>query len=61
VDDPVQPCRSAQRAVVRDMLARGGPNDTYGFGGGHVSTVRRLLVDMIEEYARTPDRLTPAS
>jgi len=40
------------RVVVRDALARGGPDDTYRLDDGHVATVRRLLVDMIEEYAR---------
>lgn len=40
------------RTAVRDALADGGPGATYSFGNGHVSTVRRLLVDMVEEYGR---------
>jgi hypothetical protein len=41
------------RAVVRAVLADGGdPASTYRVGGEHVVTLRRLLVDMIEEYAR---------
>ena len=40
------------RVAVRDALARGGLEGTYGVGGGQVETVRRLLVDMLEEYAR---------
>lgn len=39
------------RAVVRGALERGGPGSTYQCGGAE-STVRRLLVDMIEEYGR---------
>ncbi len=39
------------RAVLRQVLAQGGPGATYGPGGGSGS-VRRLLVDFIEEYAR---------
>ena len=35
------------------VLADGqDPSATYTLSGGQVSTVRRLLVDMIEEYAR---------
>ena len=40
------------RAAVREALERGGPGATYRYGEGQVATVRRLLVDMIEEYAR---------
>ena len=40
------------QAVVREALERGGPGLTYGPGGAQESTVRRLLVDLIEEYAR---------
>ena len=40
------------RSAVRDALDRAGPQGVYRFGGGHEATVRRLLVDMIEEYAR---------
>jgi Protein of unknown function (DUF664) len=40
------------RAAVRDALARGGPGTTYQDGNGQEATVRRLLVDMIEEYGR---------
>lgn len=39
------------RTAVRDALGDGGPGATYRFGG-HESTVRRLLVDMVEEYGR---------
>ena len=40
------------RAAVREALQRGGPGTTYQCGDGQESTVRRLLVDMIEEYGR---------
>ena len=41
------------RAAVLAALADGqDPSATYTLSGGQVSTVRRLLVDMIEEYAR---------
>ncbi len=40
------------RVVVRETLARGGPGATYRDGNGHEATVRRLLVDLIEEYGR---------
>jgi hypothetical protein len=39
------------RAVLRQVLQEGGPGATYGAGGASGS-VRRLLVDLIEEYAR---------
>lgn len=39
------------RVVLRALLAERGPDTTYGTGDGQ-STVRRLLVDLIEEYAR---------
>jgi hypothetical protein len=39
------------RKAVREALDRGGPGMTYECGG-HEATVRRLLVDMIEEYGR---------
>jgi Protein of unknown function (DUF664) len=40
------------RKAVRKALERGGPGMTYQFGDGHEATVRRLLVDMIEENGR---------
>jgi hypothetical protein len=41
------------RAVVQSIVAqRGDLGATYEFGDQHTSTVRRLLVDMIEEYGR---------
>ena len=40
------------RAAVKEALAREGPGGTYRDGNGQVATVRRLLVDMIEEYGR---------
>jgi hypothetical protein len=41
------------RAAVGSALARAdGPGATYTGSDGQVSTVRRLLVDMIEEYGR---------
>ncbi|QWZ07300.1 DinB family protein [Nocardioides panacis] len=40
------------RVAVREALGRGGPGSTYRDGGGREATVRRLLVDMIEEYGR---------
>jgi len=40
------------RAAVRDALEAGGPGMTYQCGGGQEATLRRLLVDMIEEYGR---------
>jgi hypothetical protein len=40
------------RAAVRDALEQGGPGATYRDGHGHESTLRRLLVDMVEEYGR---------
>ena len=40
------------REVVRLAIARGGPGMTYESGDGRVITLRRLLVDMIEEYGR---------
>jgi hypothetical protein len=39
------------RESIREVLARGGPGTRYQCGGQE-STVRRLLVDMIEEYGR---------
>ena len=39
------------RAAVREVLKRGGLGVTYQCGGEE-STLRRLLVDMIEEYGR---------
>jgi hypothetical protein len=39
------------RAAVREALERGGPGLTYRFEDNG-ETLRRLLVDMIEEYAR---------
>ena len=40
------------RSALRDALNQGGLQGTYRFGAGHEASVRRLLVDMIEEYAR---------
>lgn len=40
------------RAAVREAIRRGGPAATYEVGNGQESTVRRLMVDMIEEYGR---------
>ena len=40
------------RAVVRAALERGGPGATYEPSPGRVYSLRRLLVDLIEEYAR---------
>jgi len=39
------------RAVLSEVLANGGPDATYE-SGGRPCTVRRLLVDLIEEYGR---------
>jgi len=39
------------RAVLREVVANGGPDATYD-SGGRPCTVRRLLVDFIEEYGR---------
>ena len=39
------------RVVLRELLSERGPDTTYGTGDGQ-STVRRLLVDLIEEYGR---------
>jgi hypothetical protein len=39
------------RAAILDALTRGGPGATY-LSGDQESTVRRLMVDMIEEYGR---------
>ena len=39
------------RAAVRDALDRGGPGTTFDEGGSP-SSLRRLLVDFIEEYGR---------
>jgi uncharacterized protein DUF664 len=40
------------RAAVTDALARGGTDGLFHTPGGSAVTLRRLLVDMIEEYAR---------
>ena len=40
------------RAAVTDALARDGMDGLYRPPGGTDHTLRRLLVDMIEEYAR---------
>jgi hypothetical protein len=40
------------RAATREALERGGPGTTYRDGNGQEATLRRLLVDMIEEYGR---------
>ena len=39
------------RVVLRRVLTERGPDATY-LSGGEESTVRRLLVDLIEEYGR---------
>ncbi|HET7823454.1 MAG TPA: DUF664 domain-containing protein [Ornithinibacter sp.] len=39
------------REVLREVLTVGGPDTTY-LSSGEPSTVRRLLVDLIEEYGR---------
>ncbi|MGW5669194.1 mycothiol transferase [Micromonospora sp. NPDC003776] len=40
------------RSAVRYALDHGGPQARYRFGASQEASVRRLLVDMIEEYAR---------
>jgi hypothetical protein len=40
------------RRAAKHALERGGPGATYRPERGRESTVRRLLVDMIEEYGR---------
>ena len=40
------------RDAVRAALARGGPDRRFRTAAGSELTLRRLLVDMIEEYAR---------
>jgi len=40
------------RAAVKEALAGTDPGATYHDGNGQLTTVRRLLVDMIEEYGR---------
>jgi hypothetical protein len=40
------------RSAVRKALQRGGPGMKYRNGNGSETTVRRLMVDMIEEYGR---------
>ena len=40
------------RSAVREALSRGGPGHRYRTANGAESSLRRLLVDMIEEYAR---------
>ncbi|TRW46635.1 DinB family protein [Georgenia yuyongxinii] len=40
------------RTAIAEVLAAGGPQAQYTTEGGEKATVRRLLVDMIEEYAR---------
>lgn len=40
------------RPAVLEALGRGGPGATYTSRSGHELTLRRLLVDMIEEYGR---------
>ena len=42
---------SRSRAVLRELLADRGPEATY-LSGGDENTLRRLLVDFIEEYGR---------
>lgn len=39
------------RAAAREALEQGGPGQVYG-SGGHEETLRRLLVDLIEECGR---------
>jgi uncharacterized damage-inducible protein DinB len=40
------------RRAIDEVLAAGGPQALYTSEGGERVSVRRLLVDMIEEYAR---------
>jgi hypothetical protein len=40
------------RTAVAAALSRGGPDLAFSPGGGKPRTLRRLLVDMIEEYGR---------
>jgi hypothetical protein len=40
------------RAAVLAALERGGPGATYEPSPGRLTSLRRLLVDLIEEYAR---------
>ena len=40
------------RVAVNDALARGGMDGLFHAPAGSALTLRRLLVDMIEEYAR---------
>jgi hypothetical protein len=40
------------REAARAAISRGGPGQTYEVADGREETVRRLLVDMIEEYGR---------
>jgi Protein of unknown function (DUF664) len=40
------------RSAVADALADGGLDRVFSPRGGQPQTLRRLLVDMIEEYAR---------
>jgi uncharacterized damage-inducible protein DinB len=40
------------RGATRRALTAGGPGSTYLEGGSREISLRRLLVDMIEEYAR---------
>jgi len=40
------------RSALAEPLAAGGPGQTFSTPGGQSQTLRRLLVDMIEEYSR---------
>jgi hypothetical protein len=49
-----QEATDRSRAVVADALARGGPEQLgqYQNSAGESANLRRILIDMIEEYAR---------
>ena len=40
------------RAALKEALEHGSPGTTYQDSNGQEATLRRLLVDMIEEYGR---------
>jgi hypothetical protein len=40
------------RSAVAEALARGGPEQTFTTAGGATCSLRRQLVDLVEEYAR---------
>jgi hypothetical protein len=57
-DSPVELYRlwddavARSRRVIDRALAASGPAGTFHSGNGHEISLRRLLVDMIEEYGR---------